>query len=200
MLVADSVKTGDIIMFKHDTPVIYYTRHGRNSSMHITKSISDSLQYWYHLYPYTHTGIVVVLDNPYVLHLSPDPYYDNYKKEWVIGKPVMSSFDELTGYKGCLYLHEYNNKVNGVAADELYRPDIHINNDVFNVLRDVALKGTGDGVKMSCADYVEYIQKKMGIINEVSHCANIRTVLHSGYSRVPKLIENAWSSHRMFKN
>ena len=195
---ADDIKfkTGDIIMFRFDTPVLYRNKDGYNTSTFICKAISTSVQYWYNGLPYLHTGIIVMIDNkPYVLHLTSDPIFDNFTQQDVVGLPSLSLLKDLNFYHGTLYHYKYNGPTNKLDLNDIYKHDIHINNSVLGVVCNNGLKIQKNKKYIACTDFVELVQYLLGIVNHISGNADIPTLIKH-YDKTPTVIINPWLLHR----
>ena len=183
-------KNGDVIMFKYDTPLVYYKNGKRNSSLYIGKAIQNSLSYWFHGNHYTHCGIIV--DN-HIVHLNSDPFYDNYTQQWSVGdKPVWSRLEDLYAYPGFIYIHR-SEKV-GISISSI--PNVKMRNDVIDGIREHVFHNIVDEHYYSCARVVSEIQESMGIKTK-NKFADLASIIDTGYESAI-LIETPWSKSRGF--
>lgn len=185
------LKDGDVIMFKFETPVLYWANKKRNSSTYITKEIQNSISYWFHGNHYTHAGIAV---NGKILHLTSDPMYDNHTKTYVVGqRPVLSTIEDIFRQPSLMYLYRINKKVSG----DIKIPDVKIRNDIIDALVEHIANIIVDDKYYSCTRLVDDIQYQMGIRKKKNKFADLKTVIE-GYNTPPLLIETPWSKYRGF--
>lgn len=182
---------GDIVMFRFETPLLYWSEGVRNSSMYIGKCIQNSMFYWFHRIPYTHVGIVV---NGQILHLTSDPMYDQLSNTYKVGKPVFSSIEDIYTKPSLMYLYRVNKNVNVNLPATI--PDVKIRNDVLDAVLEHVFRAPTNDTFYSCARFVDHIQHSMGIRDRKNKYADLRTVME-GYTG-PVLIESPWSDHRGF--
>lgn len=181
---------GDVIMFKFETPVLYWSNKKRNTSTYIAKAVQNSLSYWFHGNHYTHAGVVV---NGEILHLTSEPMYDNITKSYVVGTPVSSTIEDIFTMPSLMYLYRANRKV----STDIKIPDVLIRNDVFDALIEHVANVIVDDKYYSCTRFVDDIQYQMGIRKKKNKFADLKSVI-KGYDTPPLLIETPWSKHRGF--
>jgi hypothetical protein len=167
-------KTGDVIFFRHDSPLYFYGDNGINMDIHVVKNISKTLFHFAQPF-FSHCGIVIIRDNiPFVLHLTADDNYDNYNKKSIIGCPVLTSMSELYKYKGVLYHNEYIGppitNIESILKD-IYSKDIYLDGNIFNAFMvNIMNISTHKKNSMVCCDFVVYVMEKFGIVREFKYC------------------------------
>lgn len=186
------LNNGDIIMFKYDTPVLYFKDGKRNSSLYLGKAIQNSLSFWFHNNSYTHAGIAF---NGKILHLNSDPYYDHMTKKWVVGSsPVLSTIEDMYAIPTIMHLYRVKHTPKN---QNITIPNVKIRNDVIDALIEHVGRVTVDDEYYSCTRFVDEIQYKMKIKNYLNKFADLKTVIEDGYES-PILIETPWSKSRGF--
>lgn len=163
-------KTGDIIFFRHDTPIYYHGDNGINMDVHVVKNISKTIVGFSQKY-YSHVGMIVVLNNkPFVYHLTSKPHIDKFSGKSIIGTPSLVEMSEIQQYDGLLYLHRY--KGEPIKFDENDIAKISsMNIKLVGKIHEVVMKtflGIGeykDGY-MTCADFTNFLLKYTKIKDE----------------------------------
>lgn len=165
-------KTGDIIMYKYETPV-YYKQHNKiHTSFYLGKEILNSFSYYFQNGThYSHAGIIIVInDIPYLWHLTDDPYYDIYTKKVVIGKPSLCAITDIDVYRGVPYIIPYKGpkiEVDNRILDDIYKKNIYIQGNFITCILTNGLKLMNNKEnEFMCLDFVELVLYYMGILTE----------------------------------
>jgi hypothetical protein len=191
--------TGDLLLFRYETPVFYKAKNGFNISSYFGKAIQTSLTYYSQKLPYTHAAIVY--DNKF-WHMSSDPYYDVVDNKVKIAEPVLCSLDDLDSYRGTVYLHKLKKAPYEVPLSEVRQK---IANKNIKLQGNVCIGFFTCGLKLfesanhSCLDFVNIIQYYLGIRNVCKKTNDIHSILTDSYDKNPILLDNAWYKYR-FKN
>ena len=195
-------RTGDIIMFRHETPLIFQGDNGYNIDVHIIKNLFKRFFALSQPY-YSHAGVVVVRNGiPYVLHVTADSNFDNYRKKYVIGSPALTSMDKIEEYKGFVFHYPYLGKDIDFECNmkKIYNNNIVLNGNWFIVALSYST-GRRISKKYLCTEFVAHILDLMGIekydnefccLNKVANIGlngkygelcMLRTTTHKGLSK-----------------
>jgi hypothetical protein len=165
--------TGDIILYRHDTPLLFYGENGINLDVHIVKNVLKTILHYNQKY-YSHCGIVIKINKiPYILHLTADDQHDIYTNRYVIGLPSLVSIDELFRYKGIVYYSKYIGiPLSDISfLPEIFNNNIHLDGNLLNgILSNILKIKERDYNKLLCCDFVKLILFKLGICDNTKSC------------------------------
>jgi hypothetical protein len=203
-----NLRTGDVILFKYETPMIYSQKNGLNTSFFLGKFIMDGLAFYLQggIY-YTHAGIIIIINNkPYIWHLTDDPHFDEYTQQVQIGTPSLCDIqkDGICGYRGVPYLVRYNGpEINFPTKllDKVYKENIHIQGEFFKCIITNGLGlGNNEKSKYMCLDFVEMVLFNLGLMKSFNRKSDFNNFLNNltatKYYDVKdvSVIKNAWFS------
>lgn len=194
--------TGDIIMTKYDEPSIYWAKNGFNLKPVFIKNITDSIQY-YSQGHYTHCGIVIVLDKPYIYHLTDDICFDKIRGRYVTCIPSLVPLEEMLGYHGVLY-HFPRRVRRHIPMEVIYnlfdQPQPQMQGNPFITVCHNAFKiGTLPKDKYVCADFAKRVLMHLGFsqnlkLDAPTNLTDIRKIC-SEECHDPVIIRTTWYEH-----
>jgi len=195
--------TGDIIMTKFEDPCIYRAKNGINIKPSISRNFTDGLMY-YSQGHWTHCGVVIVLDQPYLFHMTDDIFYDHLSRRHISCRPVLVSMADMLGYHGDIY---HFKRARGLNVSPAVIDHVLSTQMTFrgNSLLTVVTNGAGFRFddKFICADLVALALQELGAwparlpapkIGRVDLNA-IAAVAGAGDYLAPVMIITAWRRH-----
>lgn len=191
----DDYRTGDIIMFSYQCPGYYYGNNGINTDLTFIKNtVLSILKNYYD--NYTHCGIIIKIDKPYVLHMISEPNFDNYNKKYVLGSLSLSSLDEIQNYRGIVHKYNYvGRELHNIqnVLENLYKLNLILDSNIFSIIFYRFYRYNGrkklccDIIKLVLSYYYTDIEKKNWNLNDVIK------IINSGlYNKNPILLKNMW--------
>ena len=167
-----NLKTGDIIMFKYDDPLIYTTKsNGLNIQYfpQLVREIVTGVMYWLQGM-YTHSGIIVEMNGaPYLWHLGSDPQYDILSQKVVLSTPALTTLDSIDVYKGPAYVFRCNKKIDIEVMDivnNLSHIKFNGNTLLTAFVNGFKITPMAPKNKMMCTDFVETVMGELNIIDK----------------------------------
>lgn len=197
-----SYRTGDVIFFRHDSPLYFYGNNGINTDVHVVKNISKTIAGFSQKY-YSHVGIIVVINNiPYVYHLTSQPHSDALSGKSVIGIPVLVELQEIHKYPGMLYIHRYKGPELSFGTNDLKyinSKGIKLCGKFYKVVLTTILGvGSYEDNTMTCADFVNFVMVYLGIRNSSGNPVDLEYIRRfveedDKYDRIPVILNTIMS-------
>ena len=197
-------QTGDIIMTKFDNPCIFFAKNGFNLKPTISNNITESLQY-YSQGHYTHCGVVIVLDQPYIYHMTDDICYDAVTNTYKIGTPTLVSMRDMIGYHGLIYHHARKGSFSissEVAKQMIGTFNQHMQGNPFktvltNGLKIIKSSDCKYDCKYVCTDFARDVLTRLGVPHNIQ--AQPTLVDFSKHCKEtcdpPVIIRTVWYDH-----
>jgi hypothetical protein len=196
------LETGDIIFMRQDNPLVYTSHNGINISRSYSKVATDSIA-WYSQGHYTHVGVVVrIQGRSYVFHITSDLMIDRWTNQPKIGRPCLSTLDDINLYHGTLYLTKNPNSKSISeektirALSNIYSKDYLFQGNMLTAIWNNGLKFGKNSNFIMCTDMVEIVLQELHITTDCSMNADIKSLLYKldniGYADHMQL-ENAYT-------